>query len=146
VAEPPKSEPSIMDTVWEKVSSHLGASGETVQKIKFGRGVVGKISVITVSAFAAIAAMAVRLGANAVYVGIGVVGLIALASFGLIILIVCKTPQLAVLEGAELVMYQHVTLQAKGTPPYLGDSAPAIPPDIPSPQISDGSPSEGTDA
>lgn len=80
MAEPPKSDPSIMDAVREKVYSRLGASSESIQKIKFGRGVVGKISVIAVTAFVAISAMAVRLGANAVYVGMAIVCLIALAS------------------------------------------------------------------
>lgn len=56
----------------------------------------------------------------------------------------CKTPQLAVLEGAELVMYQQVTLQAKGSPPYLANSTPAITPDIATHQIIDSS-NEATD-
>jgi hypothetical protein len=104
-------------------------STETVQKIRFGRGAVGKISVIAVTAFAAIAGMALRLGANAIYVGIGGVVLVALVSFALIFYIICKRPELAVLEGAELVMYQHVTLGAKGIPTISNDASPAITPD-----------------
>jgi hypothetical protein len=92
-----------------------------VQKIKFGRGAVGKISVIAVAAVIAVGAMAVRIGANAVYMGIGAVSVIALGSFVLIGYIVCKRPELAVMEGAELVMYQHAQLAAKGLTPNPSD-------------------------
>lgn len=113
----PQDDRSIIDLIWERVSSRLGGSSETVQKIKFGRGAVGKISVIAVTAFVAIGGMAIRLGSDAIYVGIGGVVFVTLASFALILYIVCKTPELAVMEGAELVMYQHVQLAAKGYTP-----------------------------
>jgi hypothetical protein len=138
VEEPEKKpDTSLVDALWEKVSARLGVSSETVQKIKFGRGAAGKIAIIAVTAFAAIAAMALRMGASAVYVGIGAVVIVALGSFGLIFYIVSKRPELAVMEGAELVMYQHVTLRAKGRPSYAPDASPVILPGTSTPQIAE---------
>lgn len=137
MADSQKPGSSIMEVVWEGISSRLGVSSETVHKIRFGRGAVGKIAVIAVAAFAAIAGMALRLGADAVYVGIAGVVVIALGSFGLVLYIVCKRPEMAVMEGAELVMYQHVTLGAKGKPSYAADAVPIILPGTSVPQISE---------
>ena len=146
MAEPPIDDRPLMDVIWERVSARLGGTSETVQKIKFGRGAVGKISVITVAAVLAIGGMALRLGASGTYVGICGVVLVALASFGVILYIVCKRPELAVMEGAELVMYQHVTLGAKGRPSFPLDPTPAIPPlDANLPKLSDTAQPEGLD-
>jgi hypothetical protein len=141
VAEPLIPDRPIVDIVWDKISSRLGGTSETVQKIRFGRGAVGKICVITFASITAIAGMALRLGASAIYVGIGAVVVIALGSFALIFYIVCKRPELAVLEGTELVMYQHVTMGAKGYVPGNVQETPQLAPgkNPPSAQIGEGS-------
>lgn len=117
MTEHTKSETNVLDSLWEKVNERLSGTSDTVQKIKFGRGAVGKTSVIAVAAVIAIAGMAIKIGASAVYVGIIAVTLITLGSFGLIFYIVCKRPELAVMEGAELVMYQHVQMASKNYVP-----------------------------
>lgn len=114
MADDPNTGPSILNALRDKISALLGASSETVQKIKFGRGAVGKIAVIAVAGFAAIVALAHGLGAGVAYLALGVVALIVITSLGLILYILSKRPEMAVMEGSELVMYQHVQLAAKG--------------------------------
>jgi hypothetical protein len=106
-----------MDAVWENVNSRLGVTSDTVQKIKFGRGAVGKISIVAVASVTGIAAVGLRGGANFIYMAMGSIVLITLACLGLIFYIICNRPELAVMEGAELVMYKHVQLAAKGYTP-----------------------------
>jgi len=106
-----------MDAVIENLSSRIGASSETVQKIKFGRGAVGKIAIIAVAAVTGLAAVGLRGGAAFTYFTLGSILVITLACLGLIFYIVCNRPELAVMEGAELVMYKHVQLAAKGYTP-----------------------------
>lgn len=104
----------IAEIIAERLSAHIGASAESLQKVKFGRGAVGKIAVITAVALLALAAIGVRLGASGgLLVGAGVV-VITLAALGVILYILVARPELAVLEGAELIMYKHVSMAAKG--------------------------------
>jgi len=106
---------SITDAVLDKISSHIGASSETLQKVKFGRGTVGKLAIIGVSSLAAISLAAVHLTGNQALIGIGAMVVITLSVLGLILYVVVYRPELAVLEGTELVMYKQVTLGMKGS-------------------------------
>lgn len=62
VTEGPKPEKGFTDIIWEHVSSHLGTSSETVQKIRFGQGAVGKVAVIAVFAVLALGGIGIRVG------------------------------------------------------------------------------------
>lgn len=115
----------IAEIIAERLSAHIGASADSLQKVKFGRGAVGKIAVITAIALLALAAIGVRLGTNGgLLLGVGVI-VITIAALGVIFYILHARPELAVLEGAELIMYKHVSMAAKGIT-TLPDS-PVIP-------------------
>lgn len=126
----------IADLIAERLSAYVGASADTLHKVKFGRGAVGKIAVIIAIAVMALGAVAVRIGGSAALVIAGGLVLVTLAGLGVIFYIVIARPELAVLEGAELVMYKHVTLGAKGMPPIAMDAFPST---FPVMQIPDGS-------
>ena len=108
-----------------------GASSETLHKIKFGRGVVGKIAVVAVFALGAIAVASVHVSPNGALIAIGAVVLLSFFVLSAILLVVMKQPELALLEGAELVMYKHMALGVKGGPPLAGDSGQPVAPTPP---------------
>ena len=122
---------TITDAILEKLSSQLGASSETLHKIKFGRGVVGKIAVVAVFALGAIAVASVHVSPNGALIAIGAVVLLSFFVLSAILLVVMKQPELALLEGAELVMYKHMALGVKGGPPLAGDSGQPVAPTPP---------------
>jgi hypothetical protein len=120
---------SLTDMLREAFVAHLGATCESLHKIKLGRGAVGKIAVIAVAALVAIGAVALRLStAASILVAIIILGIICLASLGCVLYVLMKNPEMALLEGAELVLYQHITLGAKGQPPLAAASAPITEP------------------
>jgi hypothetical protein len=115
----------LTDTLRDAVMGQLGISGESLQKIKLGRGAVGKITVISVAALLAIAAVGLKVtGSPSVLTVVVVLGLVALAALGCVLYVVIKQPEIAVLEGAELVLYKHLTLGAKGQPLLPAGSVP----------------------
>jgi hypothetical protein len=89
---------------------------------------VGKIAVIATTALIALGAACLRLSGNAVLFGVGALVLITLCVLALILYIVVARPELAVLEGTELVVYKHMSLGTKGSPPLAIDALPAIAP------------------
>lgn len=117
---------SIADAVSEKLSAYVGSSADSLHKVKFGRGAVGKIAVIIAVALIALGSIGVRVGGTGGLVVGGGIVLVTLAGLGVILYIVMARPELAVLEGTELVMYKHVTtLAAKGIPEI--PASPVIP-------------------
>jgi len=74
---------------------------------------VGKVAIIAVFALGAISVGTYRLTGNAAIIGISAMVLVTLAVLGLILYIVIVRPELAVLEGTELVLYKQITLGAK---------------------------------
>jgi hypothetical protein len=120
------SDSPITDAVLEKISSHIGASSETLQKVKFGRGTVGKLAIVGVFAVASVSLATLRLNGALALFGIGAIVVITLAVLGLICYVVIARPELAVLEGTELVMYKQVTLGIKDTP-VIVSAQPVLP-------------------
>lgn len=108
-----------MDVVWEHISSHLGESSQTVQKIKFGQGAVGKIAVIAVFVVLALGGIGMRIGGMLALWTVGAILLATVLVLALIFYIVWKRPALAVMEGTELLQHQHSLLLAasKGQTP-----------------------------
>jgi hypothetical protein len=117
--------PSITDAVVGKISAQLGTSSETLHKIKFGRGAVGKVAVIAVFAILGIAGVGLRLTGEGALLSIGAILFIVLCVLGVIVFVVIRQPELAVLEGTELVLYKQVTLAAKGS--NLNRQLPPVP-------------------
>lgn len=105
----------LKDIIWDRLSSQMGASSETVQKITFGHGAVGKIAIIAVFALLTLGAIGVRLGgALALWAILGIVAVTVLV-LALVFYIVWKRPALAVMEGTELLQYHNaLLLAAKG--------------------------------
>jgi hypothetical protein len=127
-------DPSITDTILRGISSRLGTSAQTIQKIKFGRGAVGKIAIVAVFALSGVAVIGTRLsGDSAILVGIGAIVLIALAVLIVMLVVILKRPEMAVLEGMEVVHYKHLTIGAKDfqpeneLPPVPDPGLPTIP-------------------
>jgi hypothetical protein len=128
------------DAIRDALLHHLGVSSESLQKIKLGRGAVGKITTVAVVALIAIGAIGFRISGTLWLFGvIGVLALITVASLLAILYVIIKQPELAVLEGAELIRYKQVTLGMKGHP-ILPPSGPPIP--EPPPLPSEHSPEE----
>jgi O-antigen ligase len=122
-------EPSIADQILSKVTSTLGVSSESLYKIKFGSGAVGKLSWIAFVALLAIGIGISRSGPNGVLIGIAAVLVVFLCATGAILYIVKVRPEVAVMEGMELVRYKQITLAAKG---HTQDSSLTLPP-VPDP-------------
>jgi hypothetical protein len=115
----------LSDTIREALLGQLGINSESLQKIKLGRGAVGKITVISIAALIAIAGIGSKVsGTTSVLIVVGVLGFISLAALACILYVIIKQPEIAVLEGAELVLYKHVTLGAKGQPALAPGSTP----------------------
>jgi hypothetical protein len=116
---------SLTDSIREALLGQLGISGESLQKIKLGRGAVGKIAVISVAALITIAAVGFKVsGTPSVLTVVAVLGLVALSALGCVLYVIVKQPEIAVLEGAELVLYKHVTLGVKGQPSLPANAIP----------------------
>lgn len=108
----------VREVLRDAIFQQLGVSSESLQKIKLGRGAVGKITVIAVAALTTVGLVGWRVSGNAAIMSVvGGLCLIALAALGCVLYVIVKQPDIAVLEGAELVLYKHVTLGAKGEPP-----------------------------
>jgi hypothetical protein len=118
---------SLSDDLRDRLLAQLGITGESLQKIKLGRGAVGKITVISVVALIAIAGVGYKVsGTVALLAVVGLLALVFLCTLGCILYIAVKQPEIAVLEGAELVLYKHITLGIKGQP-ALAPAAAAMP-------------------
>jgi hypothetical protein len=120
-------EPSIIDQIIAKITSTLGLSSESLYKVKFGSGAVGKLSGVALVALLAIALGIYRSGADGILIGIGAVLVVFVSTAGAILYIVKVRPEVAVMEGMELVQYKQVTLAAKGHIPDISDRLPPVP-------------------
>ena len=105
---------NIAETVLSKLSEF---SAESLHKIKFGSGAVGKISLAAIFAFLALAAATMKMGATGAVVDVVAIVVIFVSMVIAIIYIVQRQPELAVLEGMELVRYKQVTIGAKDFKP-----------------------------
>jgi hypothetical protein len=95
---------------------------EFLHKVKYG-GAVGKITALSVTALLVIAvAMISGWGKEALlFGGIGAVIVILLAAFWMIHRTLEKYPDLALMDGTEIVAYKKIELAAKNRP-VLSDS------------------------
>jgi hypothetical protein len=95
----------------------VGISGDSVDKIRLGRGVVGKSSYVAVVALAALAVVCTRLS-DAHPWFLLFLGLMILVVFCLFLLGVLwfsyRNPGVALLEGSELIQWRQIDLAVKG--------------------------------
>lgn len=130
MTEGSKPDKGLADIIWERVSSNLGTSTETVQKIRFGQGAVGKVAVIAVFVVLSLGGIGIRVGGMLALWAIGAILLVAVLVLALVFYIVWKRPALAVMEGAELLHHQNSLLfaAAKGQEPVpLKNAGPLQP-------------------
>lgn len=113
-----------MSELMDKVIERIGTAA-SLQRIKFGRGVVGKLAWIAVAALAAFAYMAPRLPQNMVFPTVIIAAVLIVLIVGSIVLIALKKPELAVTEGMEVVALKRTMIEAKDYSP--GKELPPIP-------------------
>lgn len=95
--------------------------------MKLPGGIVGKVSYILMSAIATIAAIGVTVGSAAFgYAALGVLLVIVLLPVWWLIRLTENHPEVAILEGAEFLVYQQIKLAQKGVG-TLPDAAPETP-------------------
>lgn len=100
----------------------FGLSEESVERIRLGRGVVGRTTYAAVAALFVLAVVASRADSTMlIWIAVLAVGLFALYFLGVLIFAE-RNPGTALLEGAELLRWRQSELAAKGL-----DSIPPVP-------------------
>ncbi len=103
----------------------FGLSEESVERIRLGRGVVGRTTYAAVAALFVLAVVAWRADPSMlIWIGLLAVGLFVLYFLGVLIFAE-RNPGTALLEGAELLRWRQSELAAKGLDPI--PPAPALP-------------------
>jgi len=95
----------------------LGSKSESLQRIRMGRGVVGKISYVTAIALPVLGAVAYIISKSnpvmSFYIAIMIVAITLIYIVG-VLLFSHKHPSTALLEGADLILWRQIDLAAKG--------------------------------
>jgi hypothetical protein len=120
------------NTVFQRILASLeSGAGESLHKLRLGRGFVGKLSVVAIAAIAAVAYVAAKAGgATLAWGAIVAVCLVFGAALWGTLWVISAHPELALMEGAELVMWQQLKTAVKGEPPFI-DSVPIPDPALP---------------
>ncbi|MBI4608959.1 MAG: hypothetical protein HY726_08125 [Candidatus Rokubacteria bacterium] len=101
----------------QKILEGLGFSGESLERVRLGRGVVGKTTYVALGALALLSIVAWRLNDPQLLLVIAGVGaLLFLIYFIGILVFANRNPATALLEGAELLRWRQYDLAAKGLP------------------------------
>jgi hypothetical protein len=122
------------DFNFEKIAKLVGLSSETHQKIKFG-GVVGRLTLLAVAGVVAIGYATAHTSPIGALIGIVAIVFIILCVVGLALYVVKTRPELAILEGTQVLRYRQLTIGAKGyspdasLPPVPDPGLPKLPPD-----------------
>ncbi len=118
------------------ILKRFGSIAETVESIRLAPGVVGKTAYAAIAALAVLGVVAWRLSNPVLLAG---VAFLAVGLFGVyvraILRFAAQHPDLALLEGSELLLWRRMDLAAKGVgvipagPLVVDpDSPPALPP------------------
>jgi hypothetical protein len=94
----------------------MGFKAEGVDRIRLARGVVGKSTYVAVATMGVLSVAAYGLKANPIgllIVGFGAIVLFCVYFFG-IMFFASKNPNLAFLEGAELIHWRQMDISAQG--------------------------------
>jgi hypothetical protein len=101
----------------EKQLEAAGIKGETLDRIRLARGVVGKSSYVAGAAFLALIAVAWSLREPGYLLALAVfVVLLFAVYFAGVLWFAHKHPGEALLEGAELIRWRQLEMGVKGTP------------------------------
>lgn len=120
-----------------KIEEFLKQSTEGASKVKLPGGIVGKISYILMAALGAIAVIGFSTKSEIFgFIALGVIPIIVLLPVWWLIRFAEKRPEVAILEGAEFLVYHQIELAQKGV--GILPDAPPEPPEgterLPSPQ------------
>ena len=108
---------------YRKIAEGVGINVEQFDRVKLGRGVVGKSAYIAAAAILVLAAVALRAdGSFVLYAAIGACLIIFLVYFVGVLWFATKNPGAALLEGAELIQWRQMEMGLKGV-----DALPAAP-------------------
>jgi hypothetical protein len=100
---------------------HFGISAESVNRIRLGRGVVGKTTSAVVVVLLVLAVAIYKLSdPKLVLLLAGLVSLIFIIYFVGVLRFADKNPGAALLEGAELLQWKQFDMEAKGLPEVPG--------------------------
>ena len=105
-----------MAEFWDKVIERF-TTGSSLQKIKFGRGVVGKLAGVAVVTVAGLSYISRNLPPEIAFKAVIVTGIVAILIVVGIVAVAFGKPELAVLEGMELVNWKRVTQVSKDYTP-----------------------------
>jgi len=84
----------------------VGIASESVGRIKLGRGIAGQLATITVVVVIVLGALAFRLNSLYAIIGFGaIIVLFAIFSIRRILKFAYEHPDIAILEGAEFLIY-----------------------------------------
>ena len=98
-----------------KIAEGAGLNVEAFDRIKLGRGVVGKVSYVAAAALLVLAAAALRISGVWLFAGlIGATVIVFLAYIMGILWFATKNPGIALLEGAELIQWRQMEMGVKG--------------------------------
>ena len=101
----------------EEFLKGLGISGETISRIRLGRGVVGRVSYVAALTIAALALIAYKASGERLRIGIAAtISIVFLIYFFRTLRFAEKHKDLALLEGAELLALRQMELRAKSVP------------------------------
>jgi hypothetical protein len=121
---------------YPKILEGLGISSESIQKIKLGRGIAGKLTNITIVVILVLGGISLKLN-NWILLAIAflIITIVAIYCFNKILKISKDKPDIAILEGAEFLVYHKMKLGAKGISeiprlenPQLEPGSPDLPP------------------
>lgn len=98
-----------------KILEGVGLKTEAFDRIKLGRGVVGKVTYVVVTIVAALAIIALRTSDTLLLWGLlGSVVLVFLIYFAGVLSFASKNPGVSLLEGAELIQWRQMDMGIKG--------------------------------
>lgn len=122
---------------------HFQPTAESLERIRLGKGIVGKTSYVAITALIVLGVAVTRISTDWMRLA---VGLIAVALFLFYFIstqrFADKNPGVALLEGAELIRWKQVELAAKNLPsppatPAVVDPTKPLPSILPGKEESD---------
>jgi hypothetical protein len=114
-----------------KIAEGAGLNAEALDRIKLGRGIVGKSSYVAAAVVLVLGAVALRTSSVALLAVVVVAAVVVFVLFFFGILwFATRNPGLALLEGAELIQWRQMDMGVKGA-----TSVPQGPNTEPPPQI-----------
>lgn len=101
----------------KQILEAVGVSESSLDRVRLAQGVVGKSSYVAGTALLALLVVAFSLRDSGYLLAVGCIILVLFcAYFGGVLWFANKHPDMALLEGAELVKWRQIEMAAKGQP------------------------------